>query len=140
MIMFNIFGNLSNIVSLRSKKNQGHTTRQTDYMAGNVQKFGFLKIHSQNRVREVHGFGSKMSIFEANFFSNASRKFSMRRMIMFNIFGSLCKTICLRSKKKLESYDTLIRRYKQKHASSRKKTRFKTASLQTTVIAFKWSI
>ena len=59
----------------------------------------FWKIHSQNRVREVHGFGSKMSIFEANFFSNASRKFSMRRMIMFNIFGSLYKTICLRSKK-----------------------------------------
>ena len=59
----------------------------------------FLKIHSQNRVREVHGFGSKMSIFEANFFSNASRKFSMRRMIMFNIFGRLSNIISLRSKK-----------------------------------------
>ena len=68
MIMFNIFGRLSNIISLRSKKNQGHTTRQTDYMAGNVQSLDFLKIHFQNRVGEVHGFGSKMPIFEENFF------------------------------------------------------------------------
>ena len=26
-----------------------------------------VKTHSQNRVGEVHGFGSKMPIFEANF-------------------------------------------------------------------------
>ena len=134
MIMFNIFGNLSSIISLRSKKKIRVIRHVKQIIWQETYKsLDFLKIHSQNRVGEVHGFGSKMPIFEENFFSNASRKFSMRRMIMFNIFGRLSNIISLRSKKKLESYDTPIRRYKQKPASSRKKTRFKTASLCTTV-------
>ena len=43
MNMFNKSGSLSKIISLRSKKNWGHTTRQTDYMAGNVTKVWILK-------------------------------------------------------------------------------------------------
>ena len=43
MAMFNILEGSSNIVSLRSKHNQSHTTRQTDYMAGNVTKVWILK-------------------------------------------------------------------------------------------------
>ena len=41
----------------------------------------------------------KAYFLKAKFFSKASRKFSMRRMTMFNISGSLSKIISLRSKK-----------------------------------------
>ena len=74
MTMFNIFGRSSKTISLRSKKNQGHTTRQTDYMAGNVQKFGFLKIHSQNRIGEVQGYASKSLFFEGETFFKGLQK------------------------------------------------------------------
>ena len=42
-LVFNIFRRSYKTISLRSKKNSSHTTRQTKYMAGNVKKFGFLK-------------------------------------------------------------------------------------------------
>eukprot|EP00493_Phyllostaurus_siculus_P013445 UN13644 len=38
MNIFNTLGRLSKIISLRSKKNQSHTTLQTNYMAGNLTK------------------------------------------------------------------------------------------------------
>ena len=47
-------------------------------------------------------------------FSNAPRKFSMHRMIIFNIFGRLSKIICLPSKK-IRVCDTSIRRYRKKY-------------------------
>ena len=58
--------------------------------------------------------------FTQNFFSKALRKFSMRRMTMFNISGRLSKIISLRSKKKSQSYDTPIKRYQGKPGSHRK--------------------
>ena len=70
-----------------------------------LQKMVILK--SQNRV----GICSKMPIFEVKKISNALRKFSTRRMTMFNISGRLSKIISLRSKKKSESYETPIKRY-----------------------------
>ena len=54
-------------------------------------------------------------------------------MTMFNISGRLSKIISLRSKKKSESYDTPIRRYRWKPGSLWKKTRLYPTSLQTTV-------
>ena len=44
-------------------------TRPTDYMAGNVQKFGFLKIHSLNRVAEASG---KRHFFDPKLFFKGS--------------------------------------------------------------------
>ena len=99
MTTFNISGRLSKIISLRSKKNQSHTTHQTDYMSGNVAKAVILKIHFQNRVGEVQTYASKCYFFKWIFFSKVLRKFSTRRMTMFNISGRLSKIISLHSKK-----------------------------------------
>ena len=55
--------------------------------------------HSQNRVGDVQIYDSKRLFFTQNFFSKALRKFSVRRMTMFNISGRLSKIISLRSKR-----------------------------------------
>ena len=69
-----------------------------------VTKKAFLK----------HGFvldqpDSESEFFKIQIFSKALRKFSKRRMIMFNIFGNLSNIISLRSKKKIR----VIRHVKQ---------------------------
>ena len=60
----------------------------------------------------------KAIFFTQNFYSKALRKFSMRRMTLFNISGRLSKIISLRSKKKSESYDTPNRLYVRKRSKS----------------------
>ena len=72
MTMFNISGRLSKIISLRSKRNQSHTTHQTDYMVGNVTKTAILKTHFQNRVGEVPRYASKRLFFYSKLFFKGS--------------------------------------------------------------------
>ena len=73
-----------NIVLYPGKKNQERTTRQTDYMAGNAKKFAFLlwkwSWEAMRLSFKNNHFGLK------TFFSQALRKFSIRRMTMFDIF------------------------------------------------------
>ena len=73
-----------NIVLYPGKKNQERTTRQTDYMAGNAKKFAFLLWKWS---WEAMGLSFKNNHFGLKtFFSQALRKFSIRRMTMFDIF------------------------------------------------------
>ena len=73
-------------------KNQEHTTRQTDYMAGNVKKFGFLKINFKNGVEKLWAIlPKKKHFFTQNFFSVALRNFSLCRMTMFKLSERLSK-------------------------------------------------
>ena len=83
-------------------------------MAGNVQKFGLLKIHSLNGVTEARLSTWETPFFDSKFFSKALRNFSKHRMSMFNIFGDLSNIISLRTKKKLGSYETSNRSYGRK--------------------------
>ncbi len=68
-------------------------------MVGNVKKVWILKTRSQNRVGEVQRYASKRLLFHSKLFSKALRKFSIRRMTVFNILESLSKIISLRSRK-----------------------------------------
>ena len=71
-------------------------THQTNYMSGNVKRFGFLRNSTQTDWDDIC---SKNPCFSSACFSKAFRKFSVRRMTMFNIFENLCKIISLCSKK-----------------------------------------
>ena len=60
-------------------------TRQTDYMARNVEKFACLLW---KWGWEAMGLSFKKDIFSTeNFFAQALRKFSIHHMTMFNIFN-----------------------------------------------------
>ena len=50
------------------KKNQEHTTRQTDHMAGNVKKFGFLKVNFKNEVEKLWDILPKTPFFSLKTF------------------------------------------------------------------------
>ena len=95
----------------------------------------FLNIHSQNQVDEVHGYGSKIPIFEMKIFSKALRKFSTRRMIMFNILGRLSKVISLRSKKD-QSHTTHQSEDIDENPAHIEENRFRMTSLCTTVVKY----
>ena len=99
MTLFCILRRLLEIKSLRSRKTQSHTTRQTIYLVGNVTKVWILKIRSQNRVCEVQVYASKKLFLAKTFCSKALRQFSMRRMNMFSTLGMMSKIIFLRFKK-----------------------------------------
>ena len=74
-----------------------------------------------------------MHVFRVKCFSKAFRKFSARRMTMFNIFENLCKIISLCSKK-----TTIIRHIDQKILTKNRfaleKIRFRPISISTTVV------
>ena len=68
MTMFNLSERLSKHSSLCWLKNQEHTTRQTDYMAGDVKKFGFLKINFKNGVEKLWDILPKFLFFSLKTF------------------------------------------------------------------------
>ena len=50
------------------KKNQERTVRQTDYRAGNVKKFGFLKVNFKNGVEKLWVILPKTPFFHSKLF------------------------------------------------------------------------
>ena len=81
--LINIFKRCAWHSLLRYRKNRERSTRQTDYMLGNVKKFGFSLW---KWGWEAMWLCFKKPHFSLKtFFSRALRKFSIHRMIMFNI-------------------------------------------------------
>ena len=68
LTMFKLFERLSKHSSLCWSKNQEHTTHQRDYMAGNVKKFGFLKINFKNGVEKLWDILPKTPFFSLKTF------------------------------------------------------------------------
>ena len=68
----NIFERLFKIISLRSKKIRVIRHVKQIIWKETYKSLDFWKIHSQNRVGEVHGYGSKIPIFEVKMFFKGS--------------------------------------------------------------------
>ena len=87
-------------------------------MAGNVQKFGFLKIHSQNRVGEVQSYASKSLFFEGETFFQRPLENFLCVVWPCSIYLEVCLRSYLYARKKLGSYDTSNRLYGRKRNKS----------------------
>ena len=106
-------------------------TRQTNYMSGNVKRFGFLRNSTQTDWVDIC---SKNPCFSSACFSKAFRKFSVRRMTMFNIFENLCKIIPLCSRKKTSIIQHIDPNILTKDRFALEKIRFTSISISTTVV------
>ena len=105
-------------------------TRQTNYMSGNVKRFGFLRNSTQTDWVDIC---SKNPCLPSACFSKAFRKFSVRRMTMFNIFENLCKIISLCSKK-ITIIKHIDPKILTKDRFALEKIRFRPISISTTVV------
>ena len=96
------------------KKNQEHTTRQRDYMAGNVKKFGFLKINFKNGVEKLWDILPKTPFIHSKLFVQWFWETFLCVVWLCSSYLRDCLNIVLYPGKKSGTYDTSNRLYGRK--------------------------